>query len=90
MSNGSDFSLTRDTRPTCAAAIDINEAVNMLDEKIIVQDITISQVGSVTNTYSLTVALSSNRTGGTATSCDVINDTYCDTVRLSTVVTTRN
>jgi len=85
-----DFSLIRDTRPTCGEPINVNEAVNMLDEKIIVQSINVTQIGSVSNTYNLSVSLSSNRTGGSGTSCDVINDTYCDTVNLSTVVSARN
>lgn len=85
-----DFSLIRDTRQTCGEAINANEAVNMLDEKIIVQSINVTQIGSVSNTYNLSVSLSSNRTGGSGTACDVINDTYCDTVTLSTVVSARN
>jgi prepilin-type N-terminal cleavage/methylation domain-containing protein len=85
-----DFSLIRDTRPTCGEAISSSEAVNLLDDKIIVQNISVVPVGSVTNTYRLTVSLSSDRSGGSGGACDAINDTYCDTVNLSTVVSIRN
>lgn len=88
LSNGNDFSLVRDNVLTCGAALNANQVVNMLDDKVIVQNISVTQVGSAINTYSLSVSLSSRR--GTSSTCDVINDTYCDTVTLSTVVSVRN
>lgn len=89
--NGQDFSLIRDNGASCTSPLNIDpaQALNMLDEKIIVQNITVSQIAGISNSYRLSVSLSSHRVGSNS-NCNVIEDAYCDTVTLSTVVTTRN
>jgi len=96
-SNGNNFALVRSDSGSCSDDFDQNQSVEMIDERLIVQDIQINEIlaGSV---YNLCVIITVNNDddvdeGNCAnnnTRCNVLaGDTYCDVARLDTTVTLR-
>lgn len=86
--------LIKDRKTACsdAGSATASGTVNMLDPKIIVHSISLTQLGT-TNTYRLTIELGSRRddgSGAPGATCNQIQDAYCDRATLNTVLTLRS
>lgn len=95
-SNGQDFALTRSDSGACNDDFDQSQSIELIDERLTVQDISIQEVlsGSVYNLcVVITVNNASDVTAGDCNNeprCNVLSgDTYCDVARLQTTVTLR-
>lgn len=86
-----DWSLIKDREIDCKVDGNANASgtVNLLDPKIIVHNISLTQLGT-TNTYRLIIELGSDRDDGGGAPCNQIQDAYCDRASLSTVLTLRS
>ena len=95
-SNGQDFALTRSDTGACNDVFDQNQSIELIDERLTVQDVAIQEVlsGSVYNLcVVITVDNSSDVSSGdcnTEPKCNVLaGDTFCDVAKLRTTVTLR-
>lgn len=104
---GNIFTLVRDYNGgnNCFGALNESESVELVDSRLTVQDITITQAGPTSGIYKLCVIMSTNSSDLLTTNptvgdpdceyniveCNIMNgDQFCDVAKLKTVVTLRN